>query len=60
MEVIIENKDLSVINANKSMQFDCPICQYNQIEYDITSRSPQFTHNYCPHCGVKIIWNIKL
>jgi len=54
--VEITNKQLSVINANKSIQFDCPNCRYNLIEKDWNER---FTHNYCPHCGAKVIWNLS-
>jgi len=57
--VEITNKQLSVINANKSIQFDCPSCKYNLIELDISSRKPQFTHNYCAHCGARVIWNLS-
>lgn len=57
-EVKITNKNLSVINANKSMQFDCPNCRYNLIEKSLVN--DKFTHNYCPHCGVKLIWNLGM
>jgi len=52
MEVEITNKNMSVVNAKKSMQFDCPNCKYNQIKV-----AWNYVHNYCPHCGAKIIWD---
>jgi len=54
MEVVITNKNMSVVNAKKSMQFDCPNCDHNQI-----TKAWNYTHNYCPHCGAKVIWNIE-
>lgn len=54
LEVEITNDNLSYITANKSMNFDCPNCKHNQIE-----KAWNYTHNYCPHCGVKIIWHLK-
>lgn len=54
-KVEITNKQLSIINANTSMQFDCPHCRHNQI-----TKAWNYTHNYCPHCGAKIEWNIKV
>lgn len=52
--VVITNKNLSVINADKSIQFDCSNCQHNQIK-----TAWNYTHNYCPHCGVKLIWDLE-
>lgn len=59
LKIEITNKDLAVINANKSMQFVCPNCYFNLIELDISTKEEKFTHNYCPHCGAKINWNLS-
>ena len=42
MEIVITNKNMSVVNAKKSMQFDCPNCKYNQIK-----AAWNYVHNYC-------------
>ena len=54
-EVEITNNMMSTANAGKSMQFDCPDCSYNQIKH-----AWNYVHNYCPHCGVKLKWNVDL
>lgn len=59
LKVAITNKELSVVNANKSIQFDCPECHFNLIELDIMTEDERFTHNYCPHCGAKITWKLS-
>lgn len=53
-KAIITNAHLSYITANKSMNFDCPKCNHNQIV-----KTWNYTHNYCPRCGVKIIWDLN-
>ena len=54
MKVEITNEQLSSIEANKLMQFECPSCKYTQI-----TKAWNYTHNYCPHCGVEIEWNLS-
>ena len=54
-EVEITNNMMSAVNAGKSMQFDCPNCKRNQINH-----AWNYIHNYCPHCGVKLSWNVDL
>lgn len=53
-EIEITNTNLSSIHANTSFQFECPNCKHTQI-----TKAWNYTHNYCPHCGAKIIWNIN-
>lgn len=54
MKVEITNKQLSSIEANKSMQFECPNCNRTLI-----TKAWNYVHKYCPHCGAEIIWNLS-
>lgn len=52
--ITITNKCLSSIEANKLMQFECPNCKHTQI-----TKAWNYTHNFCPHCGAEIVWNLS-
>jgi ribosomal protein L37AE/L43A len=54
-EVEITNRQLANIEANKAMQFVCPECKHNEI-----TKAWNYIHNYCPHCGAKVKWNLSL
>lgn len=55
LEIEITNNNLSSIHANQSFRFECPNCKYTLIE-----KAWNYIHNYCPHCGAKINWNLEL